>query len=156
MENFYETASNIQFQLPQQYKHPKYLMEVLRTTVEDESFYQFVERIKTDMNPMEYYQICLSAISKQAMTDSRMLKPTLALPSSTEKVNIVHHCHNASCSSVENSTSVFIASGGRRYGNDNRHTTRNHYQANRNNDTSANGQRKNPMKNGEIMKCREC
>ena len=108
------------------------------------------------MNPMEYYQNCLSAISKQAITDSKMIKPRLDLPSSTEKGTAVHHCHNACCSSEENSTSAFITRGGSRYGNDNRHTARNHYQANRNNNPSVNDQRKNPMKNGEIMKVREC
>jgi len=69
MEKFYEGPVLLQDQLDEVHKHETLLMEVLQIAIRDEPFYLFVERAESVPAAHQYFHNCLTAISKQELSD---------------------------------------------------------------------------------------
>ena len=155
MEKLYATAQNLQDQLDDVHRHPQLLIEVLETAIHEIPFYQYADISRYTDNPMEYFNVCLEAISKQALQDARISR---ALPAVTHTMSAVPYAPTAEISEKDEASNhtvieqAFYASAGRRYGKDNRRRQFNlkHYRQPRLAGS------KNPSRNGETMKCRNC
>ncbi len=147
MQNLYEQAVQIRSQLNPSNQDDGHLFDVLRTAIEDQPFYTFVESTKQSSSAREYVQDCLHAIGKQAYQDKlRATRYLITNVDSTAYPSSVSHAlpllESIYISTAKrNITEALYTKVARRYGTDNR--------ANK-------FARKNPFTFGKRMLCRGC
>ncbi len=146
-KNLYERAVQIQSQLNPSNQDDGHLFEVLRTAIEDQLFYTFVECTKQSSSDREYVQDCLHAIDKQAHQDKlRGTRSLITNVDSTAYPSSVSHApplleSTYIATAKRNIAEALYTKVGRRYGTDNRVNK---------------FDRKNPFKFGKHMLCRGC
>lgn len=150
MELLYERAVRLQTRLDNIHQPDPLFIEVLRTSVKDEDFSLFIDYNEASNSSREFYERCIHAIRKQEWEDAKNRSlytagPRAILSSQTQDISSMPLPADTGASSIALPRNVLFARTGRRYGTQN---ARRSYNPRRTG--------KNPMRNGQYLRCRQC